>query len=251
MMTQTQPASSRARNYYEILDVSITASQETIRTAYIRAKNTYGRDSLALYSLFDADQSKQILEQIEEAFMVLSDEEKRRRYDETHGLLSTSGFSAPLDARPRQDFASSFSNKQNSSFIEARVSESKSDYEPKPPEEEQPKPTASPLLAPLKLARTTESDPALDESIQKLENVNGAFLKSVRAYKRVTEEAMMEYIKIKRTYLTALENDDLERLPAPVFVRGFVLQYAKALGLEAERTANAYMTYYRARRPMA
>src|SRR3982751_3108877 len=77
------------QSYYEILDVSFNASPEVIRTAYIRAKNAYNRDSLAAYSLFDKEDSKRILDEIEEAYTVLSDSEKRRKYDESHGIVSS------------------------------------------------------------------------------------------------------------------------------------------------------------------
>src|SRR3982751_2655820 len=77
------------QSYYEILDVSFNASPEVIRTAYIRAKNAYNRDSLAAYSLFDKEDSKRILDEIEEAYSVLSDSDKRRKYDESHGIVSS------------------------------------------------------------------------------------------------------------------------------------------------------------------
>src|SRR6218665_477758 len=77
------------QTYYEILDVSLNANPETIRTSYIRAKNAYNRDSLAAYSLFDREESKRILDEIEEAYSVLSDSEKRRKYDESHGIVSS------------------------------------------------------------------------------------------------------------------------------------------------------------------
>ena len=77
------------QSYYEVLDVSFNANPEIIRTAYIRAKNAYNRDSLAAYSLFDREDSKRILDEIEEAYTVLSDSEKRRKYDESHGIVSS------------------------------------------------------------------------------------------------------------------------------------------------------------------
>ncbi len=77
------------QSYYEVLDVSFNASPEIIRTSYIRAKNAYNRDSLAAYSLFDKEESKRILNEIEEAYSILSDSDKRRKYDESHGIVST------------------------------------------------------------------------------------------------------------------------------------------------------------------
>ena len=80
---------SKGQTFYEILDVSLNANPESIRMAYIRAKNAYNRDSLAAYSLFDQDEAKSILAEIEEAYTILADSEKRRKYDESHGILSS------------------------------------------------------------------------------------------------------------------------------------------------------------------
>ena len=49
--------------------------------------------------------------------------------------------------------------------------------------------------------------------------------------------------------LSAIEEDELTRLPASVFVRGFVIQYAKALKVDHEKVANSYMAFFRSKRP--
>ena len=51
--------------------------------------------------------------------------------------------------------------------------------------------------------------------------------------------------KISRAYLTCLEEEEFESLPAAVFVRGFVVQAAKALKLPHEKVASNYMDHYR------
>ena len=89
----------------------------------------------------------------------------------------------------------------------------------------------------------------MEERIQKCENVNGAFLRSVREYKNVSADEIMNVLKISKNYLTALEEDDFARLPASVFVRGFVIQYAKALKLDHEKLTKAYMSFLTSKRP--
>ena len=89
----------------------------------------------------------------------------------------------------------------------------------------------------------------MEEKIKSLQNVNGGFLRSVREYKRVGPDEIMNILKISKNYFTALEEDDLARLPANVFVRGFVIQYAKALKLDHEKVASAYMEFLKAKRP--
>ena len=89
----------------------------------------------------------------------------------------------------------------------------------------------------------------MEEKIKKCENVTGHFLKEVREYKRVSQDEIMDMLKIIKNYLNALEEDDFARLPANVFVRGFVIQYAKALKVDHDRMTNSYMAFLRTKRP--
>jgi len=58
-----------------------------------------------------------------------------------------------------------------------------------------------------------------------------------------------ERSKIGIGYLQSLENDAYSRLPAPVYVRGFLTEYARILGLDPERVKDTYLERYRAARP--
>lgn len=266
-------------SYYEVLDVSFNANPEIIRTAYIRAKNAYNRDSLATYSLFDPEESKRILQQIEEAYEILSDADKRRKYDESHGIISSESVydsyhkgnhAVAAFARSRMDLdgePDGFGFEEDP-FRRSQVAAAKAASESAPasttPVSPTPVPSHIERLAAMQnisqsgssasaksyvASRNHELDSAMEERIQKLQDVNGAFLKAVRAYKKVSAEEIMDILKISKTYLTALEEDDVTKLPANVFVRGFVIQYAKALKLEHEKVAAAYMEYLRSKRP--
>jgi DnaJ-class molecular chaperone len=72
------------QTYYEILEVSLTATAKEIQRAYEHAKETFHADSLAVYSLFSGEEVKEIQEAIEEAYRVLMDEALRRSYDQSH-----------------------------------------------------------------------------------------------------------------------------------------------------------------------
>lgn len=267
-------ANDRKQSYYEILDVSFNANPEVIRTSYIRAKNAYNRDSLAAYSLFDKDESKRILDEIEEAYTILSDSEKRRKYDEVHGIISSEsvydsyhrgnhavaafsrstmatdddGFSFENDPFRKPKNAEGGENKEEKAAVGAggnspispieRLKAMAADAAPSPASARN-----------YQISRTFETDPEMEERIKNTKEVTGAFLRSVREYKRVSQDEIMNILKISRNYLTALEEDDVKKLPANVFVRGFVIQYAKALRLEHEKTANAYMEFLKTKRP--
>lgn len=261
------------QSYYEVLDVSFNASPEVIRTSYIRAKNAYNRDSLAAYSLFDREESKRVLEEIEEAYTVLSDSEKRRQYDDSHGIVSSESV---YEAYHRGNHAvAAFSRGQDSFQQEGgeRFNLEDDPFRKTSPEKNGDRISSGGAVTPAgspshieklkalqeigqapaavknyQILRTHEADPAMDERIAQAKDVTGAFLRQVREYKKVSADEIMNILKIGRNYLTALEEDDVARLPANVFVRGFVIQYAKALKLDHEKLANAYMEFLKAKR---
>jgi cytoskeletal protein RodZ len=56
---------------------------------------------------------------------------------------------------------------------------------------------------------------------------------------------MAEMTRISKTHITAIENEDVAKLPADVYVRGYVYQYAKVLKLEPERVATSYLLHFK------
>jgi len=57
-----------------------------------------------------------------------------------------------------------------------------------------------------------------------------------------------ERTKISTAYLGAIEGEEFERLPAPVYVRGFLVEYAKMLGLDVTRVLETYFQRFCASR---
>ena len=49
--------------------------------------------------------------------------------------------------------------------------------------------------------------------------------------------------KINRENLEWLEEESFETLPALVYVRGFIMEYAKALNLDPHRVADSYLKF--------
>jgi curved DNA-binding protein CbpA len=68
-------------NYYELLSVERTASQDEIWEGYQAALATYGDGSMALYGLVSEAERELVLGRVQEAFQTLRDAEKRREYD--------------------------------------------------------------------------------------------------------------------------------------------------------------------------
>ncbi len=68
-------------NYYELLSVERTASQDEIWEAYQAALTTYRDGSPALYGLVSEAERNLVLERVQEAFQTLRDPDKRKEYD--------------------------------------------------------------------------------------------------------------------------------------------------------------------------
>jgi cytoskeletal protein RodZ len=93
-------------------------------------------------------------------------------------------------------------------------------------------PTSIQLQAELQAAITQETE------------WRGNFLRKIREARRVSIEEMADSTKISRSYLVAIEEENFSRLPAPVYLRGFLLQYARYLRLPQEAAASAYLARY-------
>ena len=68
----------------------------------------------------------------------------------------------------------------------------------------------------------------------------GEELKREREIRGISLKEISDDTKISKRFLEALERNDHKTLPAPVFTRGFVRQYARYLGLNAEDMVNRY-----------
>ena len=68
----------------------------------------------------------------------------------------------------------------------------------------------------------------------------GSLLRASREERHIDLDAVVEATKVRRHYLEALENEEWEKLPSHVFVKGFLRSYAKFLGLDTETVLDYY-----------
>lgn len=68
----------------------------------------------------------------------------------------------------------------------------------------------------------------------------GEELRREREIRGISLKEIADATKISRRFLDALERNDHRTLPAPVFTRGFVREYARYVGLNAEEMVNRY-----------
>ncbi|HWN67803.1 MAG TPA: helix-turn-helix domain-containing protein [Haliangium sp.] len=76
----------------------------------------------------------------------------------------------------------------------------------------------------------------------------GMLLRQVREARGIDLREIAERTKIGMAYLQALEDENFAKLPAVVYVRGFLAEYAKILSLERSRVIESYLSRFRAAR---
>ncbi|MGE0615662.1 MAG: helix-turn-helix domain-containing protein [Bacteriovoracia bacterium] len=279
-------------NYYDVLELAPDATPQEIREAYTRLKSAYGKDSVALYNLISKEDTDDVRGQIEEAYQVLSNPERRKEYDRGHGVLDPEHMDPPVRAQkkiisidrvppmesdagedellvaPSTDFESSPGmsyakpapkTKPAETFgspvdleAEARVlnpaprTTQSNQMRPAPAVSAAAEPTPTPVPTPVYQAPVEDTTPdGLSAKINDQVEWRGIFLKEIREARNISIEEMADYTKISRSYLRAIEEDDFDKLPAPVYIRGFVVQIAKKLKLPHEKVALAYLARYR------
>ncbi|MGH9382322.1 MAG: RodZ domain-containing protein [Thermoanaerobaculia bacterium] len=89
--------------------------------------------------------------------------------------------------------------------------------------------------------RSTKVAPAGQEAAQ-ARAAFGQWLRQQRAVRDIELDEVARATKVSIRYLEALEGGRFELLPAPVFARGFLREYARYVGLDADEAVNSYLT---------
>jgi DnaJ-domain-containing protein 1 len=251
------------KNYYDLLEVQSNATLQEIHNAYTRARNAYSGDSAALYSLMSQNECEEILNQIEEAYSILGVADKRLAYDKVKGFNQSNtpqGFQDQVMSRPDYmpnnslgDLISETQNDTNSqdSFqtstasFEAKQEELKEEYKYNQEHTNKSQVTVSKVQAFKKFGLDYEINPDFELEIENATDYDGELLKRIREYKNVTIERLADMTRISKTYIKNIEADDFTKLPADVYTRGFVYQYAKTLKLNPDLAATSYLNRIR------
>lgn len=266
---------SELKNYYEVLEIPSTARSEEIYHSYQRAKSAYSSDSLALYSLMSPEECRNVLEMVEEAYSILSDPMKRKRYDEARGInreFNTMNYNALADRVPQRNeirhekrnemrteiFPSSSPQSSVSSMLRdeftlntnANTAPTTSTLSPRQEQTFSNTTTnVTKLVTQKRFALDYVINAEFEKEIEDSTEFTGDFLRKIREYKSVDLERLSDMTKVSRLYLQAIESEDYDKLPASVYVRGFVFQYAKCLKLKPEVVANSYVARMKKLKP--
>ena len=68
----------------------------------------------------------------------------------------------------------------------------------------------------------------------------GELLKAAREEKGLSLEEIQMITKIRLKHLKALETGDFDQIPGEVYVKGFMVNFAKTVGLDGEKILEKY-----------
>jgi DnaJ-class molecular chaperone len=210
------------QSYYDVLELTTDATPQEIRSAYLRLKASYSKDNIANYSIYSREETEQMLQKIEEAYLILANPERRRAYDVSHQgqFESTSGF-------------------MHQEAVPAPVMPSISN-DPAPQSFTSPNTGFSSILF-----NSSESD----DMILSEQEWSGGAIRRIRESKRITLEDLADHTRISKAYLMALEEENYQKLPAIVYVRGFLQQVSRRLKLPTELVVKNYIERIKVARP--
>ncbi|MBC7427172.1 MAG: helix-turn-helix domain-containing protein [Bacteriovorax sp.] len=248
------------KNYYEVLEIPAAARSEEIYHSYQRAKAAYSSDSIALYSLMSPEECRNVLELVEEAYSILSDPNKRKRYDEARGLnrdfnsMSYNTISdrvAPLRSGRTEAFPVQMpsSTAHISSEFTLNSQSTGSDPALKSLGQTTTTTNVNKLVTQKRFALDYVINADFEKEVEDATEFTGDFLRKIREYKNLDLDRLSDMTKVSRLYLQGIELEDFGKLPAAVYVRGFVFQYAKCLKLKPEVVANSYVARMKKLKP--
>ena len=185
-----------------------TASFEDIRRANRRIRDIYGAESVAISGLYDPASLEAVHRRLDLAYTTLMDAAKRKEYDVE---LFPDGVPMPVTPSVHADL-----------------------------------PVPRPVVK-VDDPVTVAVRPPMPE-ISAGTEFSGALLRQIREAVGVELREIAERSKIGMAYLSALEGESFHKLPAAVYVRGFLAEYARALGLDGERVKQTYLARFRAAR---
>lgn len=245
-------ANDDLKNYYEVLEIPASARSEEIYHSYQRAKSAYSSDSLALYSLMSQEECRNVLELVEEAYSILSDPIKRKRYDEARGLnrdFSINNYNLLSDrvpfvraelstpanhvaAIPKEEFTLNSQATGSDNTMEGNLRNNSGGGSTT---------NVNKLVTQKRFALDYVFNADFEKEVEETIEFTGDYLRKIREYKNLDLDRLSDMTKVSRTYLQGIESEDFGKLPAAVYVRGFVFQYAKCLKLKPDVVANSYL----------
>jgi curved DNA-binding protein CbpA len=190
------------QSFYELLEVSPSATPEEIERAWERARVLYGTGSLAAYTLLTPEVAAALATRIDEAFEVLLDPVARADYD------------ARLPAE---------------------------DARPARPAPEPPPVSPAPIAQPDPVPPPTAVELPRPFVPPEGATWTGELLRQAREARGLSVAQMAERTKLSRLHIEAVEAENFAQLPVAAYLRGIVICIARELRLDGQKVARSYL----------
>jgi flagellar biosynthesis protein FlhG len=271
-------------DHYRVLEVVPKASPKEVQSAYQLLKKTYDPETTVLAPILEAPGLREMQARIEAAYRTLIFLESRSTYDrqmlergtvrddQLRGLHGAPSTAPAADATAPAPRISSLEPAGGSPGEAARAADAPAaGTAPPAPAGDRPEGTpaaeaaAAETAAPAPRAGagatagappTPADDTAPPGSAPAGPDTapaaadrscpgSGPELRDERLRRKLTLASIVERTKIRPAYLQAIEEERFGDLPAAVFVRGFLREYARCLGAPGEEVTRLYMRRYR------
>ena len=202
-----KPKNVVEQSHYEILNIVENARPEEVERAYLHITSIYSENSRACYGAISEDERKWMLRRIQEAYDALMNEAKAAGYDpeaaqRQHMHRRVGALATPISALKEAEISAGGESAQIHKGA----------------------------------GKTGQPHMTLSSGA-----ITGSHLKNIRLARGSSLDEISAATKVKKAYLEAIECDDVKSFPAPVFMKGFLKAYAKALGLDPEEISSRYV----------
>jgi flagellar biosynthesis protein FlhG len=194
------------QTHYEVLATEPGVSDEEVRRAYRSIKEIYAPGSPVVAGLYDERELSELHARANAAHDTLFAPERRRLYDL---------------ALPEADLARAVRAAAQSGHRRPALG-------------------TGPGAGAADDRGQESPEPAIDIG----DEVTGAALRKVREARGIDLADISQRTKISERHLRAIEDERFKDMPAAVYVRGYVMEYARALRIDAQRAAESYLRRY-------
>lgn len=264
--------------HYRVLEVEPGASRSTVEQAYQRLSQIFGPTSLAVYGLVDDAQQQRMLDAIEAAFRTLGDPATRAAYDGTRGhppppeakedpvaaepaeagplvepiLLGDEQIEVVLDEMALTAAAEEIGEAEEPEAAEASplptapsepLAAADASIQQEPTQAAARKEGESPAAPQGAPSKAVEAPPPLPPmpALDAETTYTGDLLRAIREARGLSLQQIAARTRITTTHLGNIELERWDWLPERVFLRGFLISFARELKLDPAKVSESYL----------